>query len=163
MPAPNDLATFLKKNPNLDSGWFSGPIKKTIELWVYNSEKQLLCGRHSAADRETVGRWQAYLSKEVGERESYLESCVHLITQILKLEVNFALLTEIHLRLNASATVFAQVFAISVPVSDFSPPPPPEGLVELKWMSLYEIELNIKNKQFIHPMDYRVVEFLKNP
>ena len=140
-----------------------GPLHKRVEVWVYNSDKQLLCARHAFSSKSEPGKWQSYLSSELSENQNYLESGLYLIDRILRVPRAPANLTELHLRLNDTATVFTRVYALMVDAAAFSLPQPNSDFMEYRWMSLYDIELAIKNREFTHPMDYQVVEFLKNP
>jgi hypothetical protein len=150
------------ENWNVD--FFPASMRHVAELWICNNHKQLLCGfknNGSLWDASAL-RWQACFSRVVGERESYLDSCLQLCHKILKLKFNPHELFELHFRFNATGEVLTKVFVLKLHSNTNFPSVFTSGFSKFEWKDLRAVELGIKNWEFSHSMDYRVADFLKN-
>ena len=129
---------------------------RATHIWIVNDDDQVLCQQRSFSKDVNPGKWQSFFGGHLKAGQTYLSNAVEELFEELGLSVQPHELILIHILKSDQAKHFGQIFVLQWNGDIESFRFQDDEVAVVRWMTLNEIKVKIKEDLFCNNIDPEV-------
>lgn len=113
---------------------------RTSHIWIYNSQKEILCQKRSLLKDSSPSLWEAFFGGHAGAGKEMTQAAAEEVNEELQISVKPENLQKVTVFRNQKATEFEYIFALKTDLDAETIEFEKEEIDQIKWVAIDQLK-----------------------